>query len=284
MKKLKLDSLRRLKRGRPFPVKPIVIIVLVSLGTLFTARIFFGFLRSADYFKIKEIIFNENNITDLSFFMGENIFAVNLETESMNILRSYPAYRKIRLVRILPNRLFVDFVKRKPVGIVKLYRQFCVDQEGVFFDIRGEVGVTELPLITGLETKIFGAKSGRRYNIKELTLALNIIRELRLNRALRDYQIKRVDVGSPNCAAFFIAVNPVRSNSPKTNAALSVRTSNGVKPMEWIEVKLGEEEIRNKINILANFLIRARLDTASIKYIDLRFKESVIKLKETMLE
>ncbi len=166
----------------------------------------------------------------------------------------YPSYKKIRVIRILPNRLFVDFIKRKPLAYIKLYRYFCVDEDMVLFDASGQLEEKDLPVILGLDTKIFGPKSGKIYNIKELALALNIIKEVRRNKMSKVYAIDRIDVTNLSNASFFI--------------------------LNVLEIRVGQDDIKDKIDILNSLLIQLKNDFGNIKYIDLRFKEPVIKLKD----
>jgi cell division septal protein FtsQ len=124
----------------------------------------------------------------------------------------------------------------------------------VLFDITPELGQPDLPLILGLDTKIFGPKLGQKYNIRELMLALNIIKAVQKNNELKDCKIKKIDVAYPNNTSFFIA--------------------------EGLQIKLDEDDIEGKINILSTLLIRVKDELVNIKYIDLRFKEPVIKFKD----
>ena len=239
-------------------IRLIVVVAMVILGVSFTVAKQIRFLMSADYFKIKEIISNDSNPVDLSDLRGENIFAVNLRQASEYITQQYPYYRRVRLVRILPNRIFVDFIKRKAMGLIKLYRYFCVDEEGVLFDTPEQLtSGQDLPVILGLETKIFGPKLGKRYNIEELRLALNLIKELKSNRVLKDYGISKVNVVSLATVSFFIR-----------------------KGATEIEVKLGNAAIKDKIAILASLFRQGEADLVNIRYIDLRFKEPVIRFND----
>jgi predicted RNA binding protein with dsRBD fold (UPF0201 family) len=163
-------------------------------------------------------------------------------------------------VRLLPNRIFVYFIKRKPLALVKLYRYFYVDAENVLFDNEAQFPDTKLPLIAGLETKIFKPRSGTKYNLRELSVALDIIKNAARNRLLRGYQIKKIDVASLNNVSFYLG-NEI------TGA---------------LEVKINEDNLKDKINLLSGLLAQVKNNLTSIKYIDLRFKEPVIKLKEEL--
>lgn len=243
-----------MRRQRPeFGLKLISSIIIIFLTVFFIIGYLDRILRNSEYFKIKDIVAKGVDSIDLSNFKGRNIFMLNLQEESNRLSALYPTYKRIRLIKVLPNRLFVDFISRKPLGIVKLYRYFCVDEDAALFDVPAQLQELDLPLILGLDTKIFGPKPGRIYNIKELNLALDIIKEVDKNRNLKDYKIKIIDVANLTNASFFLN--------------------------EGLEIKLGGDDIRNKINILSSLLIQIKSEQRNIKYIDLRFKEPVIKFK-----
>lgn len=259
------------KRKLNLAIKLIIIAIIIFLGLLFILRNLARLLRSSDYFRIKDIISNEENITEFSYLKGKNIFTVDLQNESRDILELYPNYRKIRLYRVLPNRLFVDFIIRTPLGFVKLYRYFCVDEDGVMFDVPGQLGRLDLPLILGLETKILAPIPGKKYNLNELSLALDIIKTISKNKSLRDCKIKMIKVANPNDASFFILFASQLLNYPKGQI---------VKGSEVLEIKIGQDGIEDRINTLGSLLIQLKNDLRNIKYIDLRFKEPVIKLND----
>ncbi|MFA5093593.1 MAG: hypothetical protein WC543_06640 [Candidatus Omnitrophota bacterium] len=227
-------------------------------------------LKNSDYFKINEIVFSEKDLNDLSYLKGHNIFSVDLDRESFYLLRKFPDYRKIRVIRVFPNRLYVDFVKRMPLAYVKLYRLFYVDRDSVLFNAPELVIDPTMPVISGLETKIFGPKAGTRYDIKELRAALEIIKEIKNNRVFKDYSIKRVDIADfTNISVFLSFVSPV-VNTILPQAGIG----------ELLEIKIGPDHIADKLNILSSLLSQVNSDRFNIKYIDLRFKEPVIKLKD----
>ncbi len=245
------------------PTKVAIIIAVVFLLLLFGASAVSGILRNAHYFRIREVIAPRDTDVDLSYLKGENIFALDLRKESRYILEQNPLYRSVRLIRIPPNRLYVELTRRRPAALVKLYRIFSVDQEGVLFAAPGDLRDTDLPMITGLETKIFGPQVGRKYSNRELNAALNTIKAFRVNRVLRFYKIKRIDVAYPNNFSVFISL-PQDTETPL-----------------WMEIKLGDEGLKGKMNILANVLMQSKNDLPNMRYIDLRFKDPVIKLKES---
>ncbi len=251
------------KQKIKFSIKLIFIILIVLIG-IFTVRVVSENLKNAPFFKITDIIMKENNSLNLSYLKGRNIFSVDLNKEGRRLALSLANYKKIRFIRVLPNRLFVDFIKRRPFAYVKLYRYFCVDDDGLLFDEPKDAFDPNLAVILGLDTKIFGPKAGTLYNNSELILALNILKEFKKNKVLGCYQIKTIDVTIPANAVMF----------------LSLVQPPGLVDKGSFEVKIGQSNFVDKINILSSLLAQINNERTNIKYIDLRFKEPVIKLKD----
>jgi len=271
MRKSRADS-GSFRKAHRLPFKLISVNLIIFLALFFIISYIWKALSASDYFTIKDVILREANTVDLSYLIGRDIFSVNLSKESAYILESFPDYSTIKIIRVLPNRIFADFIKRRPVALIRLYRYFALDKEGVLFYGTPETKDWELPVIVGLETKIFGPKPGKKYNTREIALSLNIIKEIKRNRALRNQKIKKIDVTDPTNTSIFIpfAVKAPDYSKPQSLAAF-----------ENLEVKIGEDNIKNKIIILAFLLNQAKKDLTNIKYIDLRFKEPVIKLKDS---
>jgi hypothetical protein len=259
------------KRKINLPFKFIGVTLAVFLLIALTGRYLLHIARNLDFFRIQSIITTKNNTIDLSYLKGKNIFSVDLKDEALLILESFPDYSEVKLIRLPPNKIFVYFLKRKPVALVRLYKYFALDKDGVFFYPPVDPRELDLPLITGLETKIFGVKPGTRYNSKEILLALTIIRESKRNRALKSYRIKKIDLSSPKSVSLLIPV--------ERNIALDPRGAK-MPSVDSLEVKLDSENVKAKFNILGNLLMNSKNELSNTRYIDLRFKEPVIKLKD----
>jgi len=258
-----------MKKHNLNPLIKLAILGIVIFIVLFSIIGYLGLsLRNLNYFKIKDIAVNKPELAfDFSYLLERNIFNIDLKKESRYISELYPVYKNIRLFRILPNRLFIIFTERTPLAYVKLYRYFCVDSDAVLFELAQGQSVLDLPVITGLERKILGPKPGKQYNIKELIIALNIIREIGTNSSFKKYKIERIDVVNPANTSCFIQL--ARYTKGQVLADFPV-----------LEVKLGEDDIRDKIGVLAGLFTQSQDDISNIKYIDLRFKEPVIKFKD----
>lgn len=259
------------KQKRAFPVK-IILAVAALLAAFFAVNYSIALIKGADYFRIKDVIISSQDRVNLSYLKGVNLFKVDLKGLSASILRDYPAFKAIRIIRVLPDRLFVEFVRRIPVAQIKLYRYFYTDTDSVLFVPHPDPGQQqELPVILGLETKIFGAKPGIKYNVRELQLALSIIKEVNSSKALEDYKIDTIDVSSPGFASIMLSF-PLRGPGyPQPG---------GREGKSVLEIKLSQGNLEDKFNILSNFLSQSNNDRYNISYIDLRFKEPVIKLNK----
>jgi len=249
-----------MKKGKlkKLPVKPVISGILLVTAVFLTLRLAVSGLCGLDYFRIKDVSVNKPmGKTDFSHLLGRSIFHVDLKKESRYISDQYPVYKNIRIFRIFPDRIYIVFADRQALAAVKSYRAFHVDSDGVFFE--ADNGEAEgLPLITGLERKIPAPKSGRRYNIGELTAALNIIEEIGREGLPERYRLERISVSDPESLSCFMRAGD----------------------SSHLEVKIGRNGLSGKISVLSRLLNQLKDDTAKIKYVDLRFKEPVIKFSE----
>lgn len=261
------------KRKVNIPLKPLFFVLAVFIFLIFISGYILQLLTTADYFKVKDVAGGEGLNAEPLYLKGKNIFLLNLARESLYIARFCPDCLKVKVARILPDRIFVEFVKRRPVALVKLYRYFAVDQNGVFFNISQEPKDLKLPVITGLETKISAINPGEVSKVKELSLAISIIKETDKFRNLRDYPIQRIDVSGLDNITILIPVYPD-----------NLTYNNWLPPgrQKILEVKISEGNIVERIAVMSGLINQERNNLANIKYIDLRFKEPVIKFQDVV--
>jgi len=241
------------KQKHRLPVKIISFTIAALLLLIILSLLAWQALTSLDYFRIKDIVIvNGRESSGLLYLKGRNIWKLDLKKESQSLSLLYPSYKKVNLVRVLPNKIFVIFQKRIPVALVRLSRYFYVDTEQVLFDVSTQETGMDFTVITGLNAKLLAPNSGKRYNVEELNLALRIIKEFQNIRPLSALKIRRVNVENAASAAFFLS--------------------------DTLEVKIGYEDIGGRLNILSTVVLQSGKDVVNIKYIDLRFKEPVVKL------
>jgi hypothetical protein len=253
----------------------LVVKYLVFAGIVFLALYALGvyslrWVRSCDYFLVKDVFVNARKAENVSFLKGRNIFALDLKKVSRYISALYPVYKKISIIRILPNQLFVDLQERTALAVVKLGRYYYVDRELALWDADALSQTPDLPVIAGLENKFGAARVGSEYHIPQLAFALDIVQATRGDRVLRSYRIARIDIKKPGMVSFFI---PVASPPPDPKSEHELI-------LQDLEVKINSGRVNEKINILSGLFTQFNNDLATIQYIDLRFKEPVIKYKD----
>jgi len=226
----------------------ICILAFILIGYIFNAS------KNLGCFNVKDILMFEGDSSQFSYLKGRNIFKIDLDAEADYISRLYPDFKKVRIVRVLPDRLFVDLVERLPLARVSLYKEFFVDGDGVLFNVNPDKAALELPKISGLETKIFGAKSGKKYNVDSLLGAIKLIKDIKANRVLRKHKINEINVGRSDQITIIMD--------------------------DYLEVKLDSDTSRNKIDILAGWLSQIKPGKQAIEYVDLRFRDPVVKYKD----
>ena len=249
-------------------------IIIVLFGIAIPAFLFIYLtsgMRAMDNFKIKNIVVKEGKALDFSYLKGRNIFTLNLEQESRRILQAYPYYKKVRLVRVMPNMLFVDCARRSPLACVDAGRRLYVDENNVVYSLPAQNPVPQVPVIVGLERKIGMPRNSRNNGTQDLSYVLSIIQEAKV--ALNAQTIQRIDMSQKGQASLFI---------PFKNADILRETQrkNLRAVPEGLEVKIGFDDIKSKIKILSELLKQASDELYNIQYIDLRFKEPVIKPRQ----
>lgn len=258
--------MQKLKKSPAFKSAILYLAVIVAL--IFVIGHSSRVLARIDYFKIKHITANKpDSGFDFSYLLGRNIFDIDLKKESRYISELYPVYKNIRLFRLLPDRLFINFNDRRALACIRSYKYFCVDSDLILFDLPKPQEAPDLPLIIGLERKIPAPRAGKQYKVKELVLAMDIVQAAETNNLLRKARIMKIDVTSLANISFFI--QPQNFPGGVTSA-----------DSKALEVKIGQDKIAEKISVLAGLLSQSNGDIVNIKYIDLRFKEAVVKYNE----
>ena len=262
---------------------------LITCVAVFSVAVYASvLLKRLSYFKVKEVFIKESyrsndllqalsdpaeGTVDLSYLKGRTIFSLDLSHEASRILAAYPRYKKVRLIKIFPNRLFVHCIKRRAIAVVALPRNFFVGEDLALSPAPAVMSRedADLPVVAGLERKIASVRLGKKYFVPELMLAIGIVREVRINSELRNYSLKKIDVSNIENTSIFVSVpySALAGSSAQKNPAAGS-----------LEVKLGQDDIKAKISLLGELFLHYRRKLSLLEYVDLRFKEPVIKLKD----
>ncbi len=255
------------KRKFKFPIK-IITLSLFSLLAIFSILFFSArYLKTSDYFKVKNCecfihldkTIREDRCNYLTEFLGRNIFdfnELNLKKAAQRLSRLHPEYKQIIIRRSLPDRIIIDFKPRQAVARIKVSEYFYVDEEGVLFHPIGkEDDNLQLPLIIGLEARISRPRSGVKYNENSLLKTLEFIDNLNKDSKLSgQLKIKKINLANVN-DVFLFAVTGCKINLG------------------------GIGSLNKNLSILQRLIGEINSDLTKIEYIDLRFREPVVKYR-----
>jgi cell division septal protein FtsQ len=246
----------RPRSRRPAGILPFGALVLVLFALAFCAV---QSLKKLPVFNVKDVIIREGSTikddrdADFQYLIGKNIFGLDLNKHTRFIQSMYPAYRTARLVKFLPDQLCVDLMKRKAVAYINTQPPLYIDDRMVFFesiDPAAEKGVAAINGV-GSEGKRF--KPGSRCGHPGILFAVRVMKQARASKTLQGYSIERVDIHDPDYVSLFFA-------GP-------------------LEVRIGQDRLEDTLQILGSLLIQVGNGVTNIEYIDLRFKDPVIRFK-----
>lgn len=219
-------------------------------------------LGKSGFFTIREIKVRDNRPIEIPGLTGRNIFSVDLRKKALSAMRRYPRYCRIRIYRVLPDRIYVDFSERKPLACIKCEHPVLVDESGFLFPLpEGTQAGQDLPVIEGLGGKLGLSSYGKRQSFAQLQLALSVIKGFEAYPSLGILRIRNVEVNGAGAVAGIV----FKEDDSRA---------------QEMQVKFGGERIGEKIGILATIFGHYSGDLRNISYIDLRFSEPVIKYRE----
>jgi POTRA domain, FtsQ-type len=226
-----------------------------------------SFLFASEYFNISEIEVIDKDPEKIDYPLARikdkaNIFRVNLAQIADNVEREYYDIQKATVKRVLPNKLVIEVLRRQPIAQIKIGNEqksgkqdrfFLVNKEAyILLDIGNRKHKT-LPIIIGSELTIGEIEVGRAYPKANLTFALNFLEDLNNIGFLDRYNVTMVDVTQPRSMVFFI---------------------------ENLEVRIGNRNLKQKIENLSGILESKDINYSEGYYIDLRFKDIVFGRNE----
>jgi len=185
--------------------------------------------------------------------VGANILFVDLGAMKDKIEVSHPEFKDIIVRRLLPNMLVVEGTLRKAVAQIRSDRYYPIDKEGVVLPDVVNFPSPDLPIITGIGINLAKISNARlsEFEAQKLNNALELINDIAANDELKDRGLKVVDVTDPG------------------NLTFSMSTVN-------IEIKIGNSDFENRLNVLATVIDQLGRDINNFKYIDLRFEDPIM--------
>lgn len=254
-KKIKLPGAIEGIREALFPrllSAAVAVIFIVAVFTLVKA-----FLYRSDYFRLRSVetrvSFPDQRVSAmisgqiLKAYKDRNIFSVNLASIAQAVKKSYGDIKDVTAAIALPDKLVISLKLRKPVALVRNEKYYPVDEEGIVIPGMGRVdALKDMPVIEGVDMKAVRGKASQG----ALKSALSLLKDIKETRFMNAYGVAVINASDPNNIYFLM--------------------KNG------IEVRMGGEDFRNRLNMLGKTLRDPRLVADRIRYIDVRFKDVYI--------
>ncbi len=234
--------------------------LLVAL--IFCALAFFltkAFLYQSDYFRIRAVEvsgFGDQSVASaiagdvLGSCKNKNVFTVGLARIAGTISARYPDARSVVVTRKLPDKLVVAARFRKPVAVIYDTKLYPVDAEGIVISSASPDAVAALPIIVGVDVSRAARASKKNEMRTNILSALSLIDELKRARVVTEWRSLTIDAGDLKSLAFRLP--------------------------DGLEVRIGNENIPQRLVVLKKTLHDPRLVRDKIKYIDVRFNDVVI--------
>jgi cell division septal protein FtsQ len=238
-----------------------VIGVIVFLGMSLNS-----FLFASEYFNVNEIEVIDKDPDKLDYPLARidddaNIFRIDLALISERIEREYYDIQKAIVKRVLPNKLVIEVLRRRPIAQIQVGQHRYAKKNSQFFTVNKEAYILSdigkrkrrgLPVIMGTGLGASEIEVGRSYPKTNLICALDFLSEIEKTGFLKRYKVSRINVDQPRSMSFFI---------------------------NNLEVKIGNRNIQQKIENLIGILESKDIDYSKDYYIDLRFKDIVFGRK-----
>ena len=206
---------------------------------------FYGEANSLKHIPLGNI--SDNNV------IGTSIFLVDLRRLKDEIELQHPEFKDIVIRRALPNRLVVQAKKRLPLAQIRADRVYLLDEEGVFLTDIKNFAADTTPMILGIDIKAsrLARPKLNPSQQQKADKALSLVTALSVNKKLARYRLKRIDVTDSRNISFFL-------------------------DMANVELKIGDFDFANRLNMLATVLEQLDEDIDRVKYIDLRFEDPIV--------
>jgi cell division septal protein FtsQ len=235
-------------RGTIFGLISILIIGMCSYGAHY-------YIMNSSLFKIKSIDIEKRGIVDIrdtennlkEFFIGRNIFNIDLAGIPVMLTRKYPYLKKVEARRVLPDKLNILIVPREPMAVIDSSTPVVIDKERVV--LKSGIIPRSMVRIKGISFFLRTPRPGQKVDARGLDETLGLLQLLKDKNMVKKYGIKYIDVAD------------------KRNYIVDIQN---------VVVKFGDGSFPSKVSKLEEILDDPSVKLKEIKYIDLRFEEAVI--------
>jgi cell division septal protein FtsQ len=208
-------------------------------------------------FSVKTVVMDPSvpfySSSEVNQLHGKNIFDVNVGALQNRLAKKYPQVTYIRVIKRFPDQVIIFAKNRNAFAQVQIgSRVYVLDKDGVILGESGEME-RKLPLIRGVNAGRFAPRAGFSLVAPKLPVALTILKAFQDSPSMASYPISRIEVDNLSRINLYILDN--------------------------LNIIVDHEDIKNKIKMLELILTQGKIDLATTKYVDLRFKEPVLGKK-----
>lgn len=255
LKKLKTFEMN--SKARDAIISKTTTVLVAAVFLVFAIMLVKAFIQKSDYFRLRGVDVKASFLDPraassisrqvFNSYRYRNVFNINLKYIAQNIQNSYGDVRDVVVGISLPGRLVISLKLRRPVALIKSGKFYPVDEDGVILPGGSRVeALNDLPVIDGLDIRAINSRLTR----KNLSLTLELLGEIRRSRALSGFGVSSISVYDPRNMSFCL--------------------KNGV------EIRIGQENFRERLDLLGKALRDPRLVLDNVKYIDVRFKDIIV--------
>lgn len=231
------------------------VLSLTMLGMLFGGVV--AYAVNSPTFELRSVkILNIGTLTPEQAFNfselrpGENLIHLNLVNVQQVIKRNHPEFKEVHVRRVLPNRVEILLKRRTPVAQAAFSRYVQVDKDLVVLPGSSAIPFRNLTIIEGSPLPKRGLFVGSTLSDPATQKALWLMEAVKRSGLLKKHMLTKIDIA--DAKNFSLIVDGV------------------------VEIKIGNSHFIERLKILGQTLRTLELDSAKIRYIDLRFDDVVV--------
>ena len=204
------------------------VLIGMSLFTTFILTLIFS-IKWANYQKIFRLnesiitgydILNEQDYRKILSQLDYDIIYSTDIVEIRKVLESNPFVKAARVSRHFPNKLNIQIVERKPLGIINLDNQLMIDDEAVILPGKKYSEDYLIPVLSGFNSAIELYPEGEKtYSIK-VKEAVDILKKLSIHYADLYENISELTLNKDDEYVLILADRPTRVVLGKDNISL----------------------------------------------------------------
>jgi len=236
------------------------VVVLISFSAIGVFGTLVGAMGLEAFFKDPRYQINEISVYNQNLFSKQEILQMSGLSTGMywfdfsvsraaREIEKNPNVKRAQVERVLPNKVLLKVVERRPVALLRGRRQdFLIDEEGVVLPMRNKVAAS-LPVING--AKVSQDQVGQKIDKEQMRNALSFLSASLETDLPLGMEIHQINVSHPS--------------------TLVARTQNGLK------IFLGEGDYEKNISRLLRVTDHLERNGKWAESIDLRFKDVVVR-------